>query len=473
MASLFEPVGVSGLRHSGGIIQEEWDKALRGTKGRRLYREMLDSDYTVGAVMFALKNLLIQMDWPVVPYAEPATEFVSPESEANATFVEECLHDMSSDWMMTLSQIATFLGFGFAPMETVFKRRLGRENVDAPSNHNDGRIGWRKWSLRAQDSVDHWELDDTGGVQGLWQLNEYGQNPPMIPIDRMLLFRTTEEKSNPEGRSILRNAYEAWRFKREIARIEAIGIERDLAGLPVMYVPAEWMGANATDDQKAIVEECRKIVTNIRVDDSGGIVAPSMFDEHGNKVFELQLLSTGGARSFDTNAIIGRYDTAIATTVLADFIRLGHESVGSFALADSKTSVFGYALGTFADMICAVINQHAIPRLLALNGMRTDQLPRLTHGDAESADLEKLANYVDKLAGKGVLTPGPSLEAHMRELAGLPPMDEEEMASLEEEEPEEDASKYDSALAALLGNPAMPGQEPDGEPEGEGNEDGA
>ena len=37
---------------------------------------------------------------------------------------------------------------------------------------------------------------------------------------------------NPEGRSILRNAYFSWYFEKKIAEIEGIGIARDLAGLP-------------------------------------------------------------------------------------------------------------------------------------------------------------------------------------------------------------------------------------------------
>lgn len=52
-----------------------------------------------------------------------------------------------------------------------------------------------------------------------------------------MLFRTESVKDNPEGRSILRNAYRSWYFKRRIQEIEAIGIERDLAGLPVIHAP--------------------------------------------------------------------------------------------------------------------------------------------------------------------------------------------------------------------------------------------
>ena len=70
-----------------------------------------------------------------------------------------------------------------------------------------------------------------------------------IPIDKALLFRTKSRKDNPEGRSILRNAYRSWYFKRRIQEVEGIGIERDLAGLPVMYAPADLDIWNPDDEQ--------------------------------------------------------------------------------------------------------------------------------------------------------------------------------------------------------------------------------
>ena len=52
----------------------------------------------------------------------------------------------------------------------------------------------------------------------------------VIPMEKCLLFRTQTHKNNPEGRSILRNAYRSWYFKKRIEEIEGVGIERDLAG---------------------------------------------------------------------------------------------------------------------------------------------------------------------------------------------------------------------------------------------------
>jgi hypothetical protein len=52
------------------------------------------------------------------------------------------------------------------------------------------------------------------------------------------LFRTTVHKGSPEGRSLLRSSYVDWVYKKNFATTEAIGIERHLAGYPVMWVPA-------------------------------------------------------------------------------------------------------------------------------------------------------------------------------------------------------------------------------------------
>ncbi len=406
---------------------------------------MMDNDYIVGGVLFGIRNLITQMTWEVVADPLPGEEPTPDEQEA-VEFVEQCRLDMSSSWGMILSEILTFLPYGFAPMEIVYKRRMGRE-ADGSSQYDDGKIGWRKWALRAQDSLEKWEIDPAdGGLIGMWQQNPNGPNPPMIPIEKLLLFRTTAEKANPEGRSILRNAWEAWYFKHNIQRIEGIGIERDLAGLPVAFVPPEVLLA-ATPDDAAILAAVKNIVTGIRQDDQAAVVWPLQYDDKNNRRYDLQLMSSGGARQFDTSQIITRYDTAIAQSMLADFMQLGHESVGSFALADSKTNMFGYALGAFADLICDIVNQHAIPRLLALNGMNPARFPILRHGDVENRKLDELRGYVKDLIQVGAITPDPTLEAHLREYADLPAQEEEYIP--EPPDPEQDAKDEAAALAAL------------------------
>ena len=192
--------------------------------------------------------------------------------------------------------------------------------------------------------------------------------------------------------------------------------ERDLAGFPTLTAP-EGMNIWDTDDPEmnAIRANAEAIVTNIRRDSLEGIVMPSGWS--------LQLLSTGGRRQFDTNQIIERYDTRIAMTVLADFVLLGHQDVGSFALSSNKTHMFAMAICAYLDIICETFNGKAIPQLLAMNGDHfagVTHYPTLTHGDVEDADLEKLGEYVAKLSTAGLIVPDDEIEDYLREVSGLP-----------------------------------------------------
>jgi hypothetical protein len=73
------------------------------------------------------------------------------------------------------------------------------------------------------------------------------------------------------------------------------------------------------------------------------------------------------------------------------------------------------------DSIEDIFNEHAIPRLIALNGWPADRCPKLAHGDIQTPNLAALADYISKLQGAGVnLLPDDALENYLRRVAGLP-----------------------------------------------------
>jgi hypothetical protein len=312
------------------------------------------------------------------------------------------------------------LTFGFSAHEIVYKRRLGPEG-EAPSRYNDGRIGWKRLPIRAQETVWQWDIANDGAIKGLWQ-----QAPPLyqlvyIPVEKLLLFRTTSHKANPEGKSLLRGAYRAWYFKKHIENIEGIGIERDLTGLPTMWVPAEIMVASASPEDKATLARCKDIVRNVRRDEQEGLVLPLAYDENGNQRFKFELLSTGGRRQFETNDIVARYNQAIAMSMLSDFILLGHEGVGSFALSSDKTSIFTSALDAWLDSIASVLNRFAVPRLFRLNNFNLEALPKFVHGEVQGVDLKEIADYILKLSQSGMMFfPDEKLEKYLRDQGNLP-----------------------------------------------------
>lgn len=415
-------LGTTGLKQYSGYVREEFIRELKGRRAAKIYREMRDNDSVVGAIMFVVEMLLRGVSF----YIEPANNTDRDALEA-ADFVQSCLDDMQYTWEDTLSEVLSFLTYGYAWHEIVYKRRRGYKRDPAKSSkHDDGRLGWQKFAPRSQDTLLRWQFDDHDEVTAFVQQPPTRGGQVIIPAEKSLHFITRSRKRNPEGVSVLRNAYRAWYFKSNIEQVEGIGVERDLAGLPVVYAPPEWTDANATGSAATAYNELKEMVRNIRRDEQEGILLPMIYERDaqgnptGQKRLELTLLSTGGRRQFDTDKIVQRYDRRIAMTILADFVLLGHEKVGSFALASSKTSLFSHALRTFADVIVSQFNQHAIPDLLRLNGVNLDMQPRITYGDIESPDLQELGEYINKLVGAGVIMPDDKLEQYARGVASMP-----------------------------------------------------
>ena len=407
----------SGTSGAGAIFLEEFLPELRGARGAQAYTEMADNDATVGAILFAIEMLMRKCEFTIEPAGNS-----SKDKEA-AEFVESCMNDMERTWADTFAEIISFLTYGWSYHEIVYKRRGGKS--DSPilnSKYNDGLIGWRKLPIRSQETLVGWLYKEgTDDLIGMIQEPppDYGQFT--IKLDKALHFRTRSRKDNPEGRSILRTAYRAYYFKKRLEEIEGYGIERDLAGFPVLYAPAEARIWDEDEEAKATLYRAEAIVSSIRRDAREGLVLPGGYEEGTG--WKLELLTSGSRRQFDTNATIDRWDKRIATSVLADFVMLGQQQVGSFALADSKTKIFALSIGTYLDVVCEVFNSQGIPRLIDINGDHfkgiTDY-PKMKHGDIEDVDLDQFSAFIEKMIGTGIITPDDRLEEHTRRIGNLP-----------------------------------------------------
>jgi len=404
-----EEFGTTGLLRTRGVgfVYEEWLAQLSVNKQRKIFRQMRDNDAVLGALFFALETILRTTDW----YVEEAKG--NSKAVGYARFFEECMDDMSHTWEDFIAETVNMFTFGFSLAEPVYKRRDGPTG-ESVSRFDDGLIGWRKLAPRAQESIEYWEWDDEGGLRGCVQLAPPNFRTIPIPIERLLLFRTTSIKNNPEGRSVLRNCFRPWLLKTRDEEVEGIGLERDLCGLPVLYASAEaiaQMGGRA---------KAERMIRNIRVDSQMGAVLPAAFDGSGNRVVQLELLKTAGGKQFDAGAIIKRHNQDILNTVLAGFIQLGQTETGARALHISATQIFARALSVFMKAVAAVMNRHAIPRLMDLNGMDLGLAPKLVPGEIEGRDLEELGNYVAKLAAAGIALTDPDTASILRKKADLP-----------------------------------------------------
>lgn len=419
-------LGSPGLKAWGGIIREDPDPDFSGLRWLNTLRRMSEGDPVIGAMLLAVKLFIRQADRTVEPARKKAS------ARRAAVFVQECFDDLDLSFDITLGEILDMLIPGWSFFELCYKERRGprprRRTIGGvasfppASKFNDGKIGWQKFAVRAQETLYRWVLDDHGGVQAFEQLA-----PPLyalvqIPIEKALLFNPETRKNNPEGKSPLKNAWRPWYMKRQIEQIEAIGVERDLNGYPLGWAPAEWFSDDATDAEKASLQRFVDFVTNVRRDQSEGAVLPKAVDPTTKEnLLDFSLITSGGRRSFDTEAIIARYDQRIALTMMADFLLIGHERVGSYALSATKSDLFTKALDTWANSIAEVFNRFAIPRLCELNDIAPADYPTLHFGNVREVSLQVLGQFLAQAKSAGMaMFPSRSTEDALYRLAGLP-----------------------------------------------------
>lgn len=448
--------GNSGLRIFGGFVAEEYDPNLRGMRGMRMFREMSDSSPTIGAFVYVLTQVVTKLAWHLQPPDQ------TPLSLLAQQFYESLLDDMDHTWNEFIQEALSMVIYGYAPVEIVLKMRNGKTNDKRfSSKYEDGMIGVRKLALRSQETILRWIMDaDNNSILGMVQMPWTG-GIRMIPRSKMLLFRTRSNRNNPEGRALLRNAYRPYYFSKRIEEIEGIGVERDLAGFPVMQVPAEIISAatKGTDpDAAKTLQAYQNLVRNVKRNSQEGAVLPSDRDEHGNLLFELKLLASGGKRTFDTNVIIDRYQQQMASAVMADFLLLGHgqSGRGTGTLSQDKITMFYEAIAGLVSQIADVLNKELVPLIGELNGIPIENQPSFFTDKPEQVDIGRLGAYINALSASGmVLFPNKDLENYLLEVAGLPEPTDEVRAQQEEIQ-----NSGGEAGMPGTGGAAMPGARP-------------
>lgn len=442
-------LGVTGVKRVSGYIDEEFLPALRGRKAVRVYREMSVNDSMVGALLFSIDKLIREVEWKVLPPDQTL------QGNAAQEFLESCMDDMNEPWDSFIGEVLSMLVYGWSWHEIVYKRRLGPWQKDPRkrSKFTDGHIGWRKIPIRAQETLLRWSFDDTGGIRAMVQMAPPKYQMTVIPIEKSILFRTSIAKGNPEGLSLLRTAYRSWYFKKRLEEFEAIGVERDLAGMPVGKVPADYLTAQKGTPQAKTVDAFRKMVRGVRRDENEGLVLPTQYDPDTKQpLFDFTLMNSGGTRQFDTNTIISRYEQRILMSVLADFILVGHQDTGSYSLHTDKTGIFRAALNAITKAIADTLNRYAVPRLFAVNGWKLDNLPRFEPTNVDPPDLAQLAGFISATSTAGLQWfPDPELEKYLREIARLPEMTDEEVDYKQTMLRQQQLTQYGQGQMDLLG----------------------
>lgn len=433
-------LGVAGENtNHGNIRADEFLPELRGKKAIRKFREMRDNDSTIGAVMYATEQVLRDVDLKVFPCND------SPAAKKEAEYVQSVLADMDHSLDDHIAEALSCLSYGFAWFEVVYKRRVGPTQTSDKkrSKYSDGRMGVRKIAMRAPWTVSRFDVDQkTGDIKGIYQDNGYaGSTKHYIPTRKSLYYRTTSLNGDPSGRSILRNAYTSYEYLNSLQAIEAIAVERELAGIPVARIPSEYLSSDATPAQAGFVANLQDILRDVKFNEQGYIITPSDTypDKDGSptniRLVDVELMSSSGSRNIDIDPIVRRYQHDIARSVLSEFLMLGSQG-GSYALSKSKTDLFLRALESYVQQIVDVLNKQLVERLWELNGLDYSLMPTIKAGDVAPHDLREIAGFLRNLNGADInVSNHPEVIANLMDIAEL---DYNPDGSTETEEQEEE-----------------------------------
>jgi len=432
-------IGRNGLHIIGGKILEECNEELRWPSSIFTWKEM-SKDGTIAPALSYFETWI----------SETPSSFVAPAGyeeklKKDVDFFNSLKDDMEHSWLAFIKQCISFHRYGFAAHEIVPRRRLKRKG----SRFNDGKWGLRKLPLIAQDTVFAWDYDEqyhrdlVGMKQRVGRQTNWNDTNPLpyifinnvlvnyveIPRDNFLLFRNNPLKNNPEGTSILAGAWRAWKYKVAYEKVESEGAAQEILGFKVLYIPPEYMTADASDSKKLIFEQYKQMLANASVGKNSGFLLPQVVDAAGHKQFEFDILSQKGTRSYNVSEIIARYQAEILTSLFADFLTLGQAGGGSFALSESKSAMTSMIKRSKQREIEDVINHELIPKIYAWNNMDDSVMVQFKFEEEFDANTVDVATKgLQRTAAVGLVAKTPKNINAIAQLLGLPDRVDENMS---------------------------------------------
>jgi hypothetical protein len=412
----------NGLSVMAGQITEDCNTDLRWPECITTYKAM-QKDATIASTL----NLMA-MDIAKVKWLVKIPEGHEIELKDRAKFVESVMNDMTHSWMDFIRQAASFNGYGFAPVEKVYRKRLPSQG----SKHNDGLYGIKELPLIAQETVTAWDWDSSGRtLTGLYQerIIPKGKNnfsmttsgdDVFIGRHKFMLFRAGHTKDSPIGVSPLNSVYVAWRYKTELERQESLGVATDVRGLKVIYIPPQYLSESASEEEKQTAEYFKKALSSIHTGEQSGILLPQAFDDNNNKLFEFEVKSVMGTASHDINQIINRYKKDIVVGLLAPMLTIGQDGSGSFALAEVLQNITTTVVEARLVEIRDQLNHDLLPQLFAINGFSTEVMPYLDFNRTDKVSVDDIGKFIQRVAAAGLIKQDADTANWIAEQVGAP-----------------------------------------------------
>lgn len=396
--------GFVGLRTTNGYIVEEPMRAFRYPAMLKVVDEMRNNP-TVATALSAYRLLMKRAEWDV-----KAPVGASPVQIERAKFIKSCMEDMDDSWSNTVSSWFEYLEYGSHISEKVFRRRLSKNG----SRFNDGLVGLKKLSPRARSSIQRWDFSADGReLLGVEQTLRYVDKAYMfanqldergliyIPRNKFLLFTADAALGNPEGNSILKAVYLAYKQLTLLQDQELLSVAKNVQGILKITAPVRYFDPQASVTDKVVLAGFESVINNYNAGTQRGLLLPSMADaETKQPLFTYELLESKGQQQ-DLGVIIKRLQGDILTALSCDILKMGMDTAGSFSVQDGDSNILAIAVTHRLQELADVLNHDLVPQLFALNGWEDTDYPKIVPKNISPPSMEETSKFLQRVMSVG------------------------------------------------------------------------
>lgn len=418
--------GVKGTHgfvvNSGYLQSQDTSNALQGSQKWKTYDQLVANVSIVAASLRAFLNLVGRTEWTIEPAKDLDEGESSDDAKQVAELVENAIFNMDTSWTKVSQRAATFRFLGFHFAEWQAKR------------NDDGTIGFENMHFRPCHTIERWDVDDYGKLNGIWQRSPMTGRELYIPKAKLLYLVDDILTDSPDGLGLLRHCVPSNNRLKEYYRNEALGFTRDMRGIPIGRAPLTALNAAVENgdisesERDKMLEGLEEIVQmQAKSEDTGLILDSQPYTGQtadgrtiaSNLQWGLDLVQGSPSGLTEIDSAIDRTNREMARILGTEQLMLG-EGAGSHALSEDKTDAFHMQLeGTLADLSEGVQKDVFHP-LTVLNGIPDHLKPTMGYEAVQRRDVAAMAATLRDMASAGaVMAPDDPAIDEIRMLMGL------------------------------------------------------
>jgi hypothetical protein len=400
---------------NGFVIEDERNPDLMDLRQYETYSNLLANVSIVASGVRYFLNLVSKATWKVraANDSEAAVEM--------AALVEKQLKRMETSWSRVVRRAAMYRFYGFSIQEwTMEVTENGYEFLDiAP---------------RPQQTIERWEVDSRGKVQGVLQRNPDSQE--LLPLARWKVVYVVDDslQDTPTGLGLFRHIVSSCARLQRYEQLEGYAFESDLRGIPIGRAPfaalqeAVDTGLITAEQKKEAEAPLTSFISNHIKNPALGILVDSItyqsLDESSTpsavRQWDVDLLKGSSTSLPDMAIAIERVNREIARILGVEGLLLGEQTTGSHALSKDKSLNFALIVDSTLNELVDTFQKDIIERFFEVNGYDKKLLPTFDTDALQHRDITQITQALKDIAAAGAkMDPNDPATNEIREMLGL------------------------------------------------------